>query len=357
MIGICKSSFFGVADLSGWNAANRDLLAGSVVVLAYHGVISDRHAEHPLRSFNMLTVSEFRRHLTEIVRLFNPIAMDDFRAWFRGGRQLPRKALLITFDDGYANNLVHAAPLLKQMGVPATFFIPTGYIGGDRLLWPTEVFCRSYYWSGKQMPMPRGGEAAVPQTQSARIEFAADVEETCKQLPAATCMKYLARLRAECDLVLDEAAEELFGFLDWDGVRELRKSGFEIGSHTVEHVIVSRADRPRLAHELRASKSTIEREIRSECFCFAYPNGRADDITPAAMQAAADAGYDFAFSVTDGFCHRSANPMLLDRIWIPGGRSIREFRTRVSGTHGQLKRLLGRGAPSYSNPPCHELAR
>ena len=357
MIRICKSSFFGVAEVSGWNAANRGLLASSVVVLAYHGVISDRHAEHPLRSFNMLTVSEFRRHLTEIVRLFNPIAMDDFRAWFRGGRQLPRKALLITFDDGYANNLIHAAPLLKQMGVPATCFIPTGYIGGDRLLWPTEVFCRSYYCPGKRMPMPRGGEAAVPRTHSARLEFAADVEETCKELPAATCMDYLARLRAECNLVLDEAAEELFGFLDWDGVRELRKSGFEIGSHTVEHVIVSRADRPRLAHELRASKSTIEREIRSECFCFAYPNGRADDITPTAMQVAADAGYDFAFSVRDGFCHHSANPMLLDRIWIPGGRSMREFRTRVSGTHGQLKRLLGRGAPSYSNLPCHELAR
>ena len=93
MIGICKSSFFWVADLAGWNAANRDLLAGSVAVLAYHGVISDRHAEHPLRSFNMLTASEFRRHLTEIVRLFNPIAMDDFRAWFRGASPTAAQSL------------------------------------------------------------------------------------------------------------------------------------------------------------------------------------------------------------------------------------------------------------------------
>jgi peptidoglycan/xylan/chitin deacetylase (PgdA/CDA1 family) len=344
MIGICKSSYFEFVDLSGLNAANRDLRRSSVVVLAYHGVISDDYADHPLRSFNMVTVTEFRRHLMEIVRLFTPISMDDFRAWFRGGRELPRKPVLVTFDDGYRNNLLHAVPLLKEMGVPATFFIPTGYIGDDRLLWPTEVFCRAYYWPGQRMPLPRGEEIIVPQTHSARTAFAAALESACKQLSAADCMKYLARLRAECALVLDEAAGEMFGFLDWDGVRELRKSGFEVGAHTVEHVIVSRVDHAQLVHELRASKATIENEIRSDCPCFAYPDGKTYDITPAAMRAAADAGYEVAFCIMDGICRRSANPMVLDRIWIPGRIGMREFRTRVSGTHGAIKQLLRSGA-------------
>ena len=140
MISKCKSSYFEVADWSGLNTVNRDRLHNSVVVLTYHGVISDDYANHPLRSANMVTVTEFRRHLLEIVRLFNPISMDDFRAWFRGGHELPRKPVLFTFDDGYQNNLVHAAPWLKQMGVPATFFIPTGYIGNDRLLGPPKCF-------------------------------------------------------------------------------------------------------------------------------------------------------------------------------------------------------------------------
>jgi peptidoglycan/xylan/chitin deacetylase (PgdA/CDA1 family) len=155
-------------------------------------------------------------------------------------------------------------------------------------------------------------------------------------------MKYLARLRAEYALVLDEAAGEMFGFLDWDGVRELKRSGFDVGAHTVEHVIVSRVDHAELVRELRASKATIENEIRSDCPCFAYPDGKTDDITPAAMRAAADAGYDVAFCVMDGICRRSANPMVLDRIWIPGQIGMHEFRTRVSGTHGALKRLLRR---------------
>jgi peptidoglycan/xylan/chitin deacetylase (PgdA/CDA1 family) len=153
-------------------------------------------------------------------------------------------------------------------------------------------------------------------------------------------VEYLARLRAEGALVLDEAASELFGFLDWDGVRELKKNGFDVGSHTVDHLIASRVEETQLAYELRASKARIENEIGSGCFCFAYPNGSIDDITPAAAQAAADAGYDVAFCVMDGICRRSADRMLLDRIWIPGQIGMREFRTRVSGTHGQLKRLL-----------------
>jgi peptidoglycan/xylan/chitin deacetylase (PgdA/CDA1 family) len=355
MTSICKSSYFEVADLLGLNAANRDLLRSSMVVLAYHGVISDDYANHPLRSSNMVTVTEFRRHLMEIVRLFNPISMDDFRTWVHGGRALPRKAALVTFDDGYANNLVHAAPLLKQMGIPAIFFLSTGYIGGDRLLWPTEVFCRSYCWPERRMPMPRGEEIAVPQGHSARIAFAAAQERMCKQLPAAACMKYLARLRAESPLVLDEAASELFGFLDWDGVRELRKCGFDVGSHTVEHFIVSRVDEAQLAYELCASKAMIKNETGFDCPCFAYPDGNTDDITPAAVRAAADAGYEIAFSVMDGICRRSANPMVLDRIWIPGRVGLHEFRTRVSGTHGKFKRLLRYGAPARCQLSYNEL--
>ena len=355
MISKCKSSYFEVADWSGLNTANRDRLRDSVVVLTYHGVISDDYANHPLRSANMVNVTEFRRHLLEIVRLFNPVSMDDFKAWFRGGHELPRKPVLVTFDDGYKNNLVHAAPLLKQMGVPATFFIPTGYIGTDRLLWPTEVFCRAYYWSERRMPLPRGKEIIVPQGHSARTAFAGTIERKCKQLSADDYMKYLARLRADCELVLDEPARELFGFLDWDGVRELKTSGFDVGAHTVEHVIVSRVDQARLAHELRASKAMIENEIRSECFCFAYPDGHADDIPPAAMRAVADAGFDVAFCVMDGICRRSANPMLLERVWIPGRIGMREFRTRVSGTHGALKRLLLHPT-SYFYAPTRRIA-
>ncbi len=340
MISKCKSSYFEVADWSGLNTANRDRLHNSVVVLTYHGVISDDYANHPLRSANMVTVTEFRRHLLEIVRLFNPISMDDFRAWFRGGHELPRKPVLFTFDDGYQNNLVHAAPWLKQMGVSATFFIPTGYIGNDRLLWPAEVFCRAYYWPELRMPMPRGGDIIVPQGHSARIAFADAIERKCKRLSADACMKYLARLRRDHELVLDEPARELFGFMDWDGVRELKRSSFDVGAHTVEHVIVSRVDHARLVHELRASKAMIENEIRSECPSFAYPDGHTDDITPAAIRAVADAGYDVAFCVMDGISRRSANPMLLERVWMPGRIGMREFRTRVSGTHGAVKRLL-----------------
>jgi hypothetical protein len=61
------------------------------------------------------------------------------------------------------------------------------------------------------------------------------------------------------------------------------------------------------------------------------------------MRAAADAGYEVAFCIMDGICRRSADPMVLDRIWIPGRVGIHEFHTRVSGTHGKLKRLLRYG--------------
>jgi peptidoglycan/xylan/chitin deacetylase (PgdA/CDA1 family) len=312
------------ADLSGVNALARARHRDSILVLSYHGVAADEYIRHPLWLPNMITVSEFRQQMREVARLFAPISADDFREWVHGRKSLPHNPVLVTFDDGYANNLTHAVPILNEIGVPALFFIVTGYIGQPEILWPTEIYLRVYLWSRSWIPLPTGGTAQIPEGENARIRFAIRVEESCKRLPAEKRKMYMYRLRSaqrngtDPMTKLGKVAQEMFGFLDWEQVRTLNRLGFRIGSHTVEHPILACVPPSRLATELRASKVVIERETGRECFCFAYPNGSHQDFTPATAEAVRQAGYEFAFTLMGKVCRQHADPMLFDRIWIPG---------------------------------------
>jgi peptidoglycan/xylan/chitin deacetylase (PgdA/CDA1 family) len=341
-----KVAFGYAADLSGINAIVRARNHGSVLVLTYHGVIADEYARHPLWLPNMTTVSEFRQQMLEVARLFSPISTDDFREWVHGRKSLPRNPVLVTFDDGYENNLTHAVPILKEIGVPALFFIITGYVGQARILWPTEVYLRVYFWSHSQIPTPNGGTAKLPKGEDALTAFASRIEETCKRLPEDERTTYLRQLRsAQCNgsdpiAKLGKVEQEMFGFLDWEQVRTLNRLGFEIGSHTVDHPILAGVPPMRLAPELQTSKAVIERETGRECFCFAYPNGSRQDFTSANTEAIRQAGYEFAFTLTGKLCHQNNDPMLFDRIWIPGRLGLRPFRTRASAVYNAVKRLI-----------------
>ena len=139
---------------------------------------------------------------------------------------------------------------------------------------------------------------------------------------------------------LDAAEQDLFAFLSWPEFRELKKQGFAISSHTVEHPIMTLIPSDQLSHELSASKAAIEQQVGGNCSCFVYPNGGSSDLLGVVVEAVRAAGYEFAFTVTNQFCSRGQDPLLLDRIYMPGQLSSAAFHVRASGFQGALKQWL-----------------
>lgn len=339
LVGVSKSMYARVAELAGLNLFNRWLNRKSVVVLCYHGVISDDYASHPLRTCNMVTVTEFQLQMATLLALYEPISATEFRAWLNHGQRLPDKSVLVTFDDGYANNVHRAAPILKRLGIPAVFFITTAFVGSGSMLWPDEIFCRICQWTGERLPLPVGPDCLLPIAHRKRVEIATAVIEVCKQLEWAALRDYLNVLRKQATFSCGESPE-LFGAMEWDHVMTLKRLGFEIGSHTVNHPILARLSCSQLTSELYESKKTIELNTGCRCFFMAYPNGRLCDITTETVTAARSAGYECAFTLLGGTCEQSGDRMLHDRIWIPAKSNAPQFATRVSGVHTTLKHLL-----------------
>lgn len=309
-----------------------------LLILCYHGVVQDEQAQNPVLYGNVIGVSEFTRQMRELTRQFRPITASELWDWRSGKGSVPRNAALVTFDDGYRNNLTCAASVLLRLGIPALINISAGYIGQKLVLWPDEIHWRVAFWPDRFIPMPAGQrERMIPVDFSARLVLATHLRESCKRLPPEQLASYLARLR---EANVPEPSDELYGFLSWDEVRTLKKMGFDIGSHTVNHSILTQLTRDECERELKNSKRIIEDHTKCECAYFAYPNGGPDDVSPEVVEGIRSAGYSFAFTVMNQLASATDDPFLLARVYIPGGISMADYRSRISGLRGLAKQCL-----------------
>jgi peptidoglycan/xylan/chitin deacetylase (PgdA/CDA1 family) len=299
-----------------------------LLIVLYHGVISA--PKDPLGY--CVHAGEFEEQIATLSRRFHPISLADLIAAIEGRAHLPERAVLVTFDDGYRNNLTHAAPILLRHGVPAVIHVATGYIGTGRILWVEEIRLRMLHWTGRTVPMP-GGEpdVRIPGSRSERVALADRVSQACKNLLEPAKEAYLARLREVSMSFGEDYVEEAFAFLSWDEVRKLRSLGFEIGSHTINHPILSALGADDLNRELIESKRVIEEQLSGPCLCIGYPNGRSRDVSDAVIECARQAGYKTGFLLMDRFNRSLASPLTLTRVNILGYLPPCVFHSRISG--------------------------
>jgi peptidoglycan/xylan/chitin deacetylase (PgdA/CDA1 family) len=322
------------------NSALRALQRDQPRVLCYHSVVADPKAVDLWNCGNVAPVSEFAEQMELLARTMHPITPGMLQGWFYAGTPLPPDAVLVTFDDGYRNNLSLAAPVLRRFGIPALFFVSTDYVGDTRCLWPTEVYRSIALWPSSDIPLPdRSTIHADPRDTAARAAIAEWVREFCKALPDDSRSAYLSILRSATLPPLSPAETEISAFLNWDEVRELSRMGFTIGSHTVTHPILTRLPSSELDFELQASRRRIEAEVGALCTALAYPNGTSADYSSEVLGAVCHAGYQLAFTTHPAPCAPSDSPLTINRICIPGQLSCLGFETKLSCLHDHLRKV------------------
>lgn len=335
--GALKNLLLSTAQKSGMNSVLRRRRRQHLLVLTYHGVVpDDQPGRHQYR--NTVSVRAFRNQLHSLAKHFTPVSGNDLLNWCERPSALPNAPVLVTFDDGYMNNCSLAAPELEKAGVPAVIHVTTGYIGSRRLLWPLELEELLKSWGGAKLPLPDAQpDATVPVDATARTRLFDDVRARCKRLPVEDCRAYLDRLRAGTSV--GEIDRQLHDFMGWDEVRSLDRRGFAIGSHTMEHPILTNVDAGSLDTELRTSKQRIESELGSKCEWFAYPNGGRADYSPLVVERVAAAGYRVAFTQVPGLNLPWESPLELRRVNVPGHVPAAVFDAQISGLSELLQNL------------------
>src|SRR4051794_677511 len=152
---LAKTAIFDACRCLGVNAISRTLLRRKLLTLCYHGVVRE-HQEDAFEYGNTVSVHEFERQLDFLARNFHPLPAAEAIEWHKGALTTRGTPVLITFDDGYRNNLTLAADVLRAKGVPAIFHVSTSYIGTDRILWTDEMIHRILNWPFTSLPLPDG---------------------------------------------------------------------------------------------------------------------------------------------------------------------------------------------------------
>lgn len=244
------------------------------VVFFWHGV---SNTPNPIVEGESFPADLFIKQIRFIERNYDIISIDEFYKRFKNGTLTNREALL-TFDDGYKNNLMIAAPILKKHGLPFTVFVSAQNINNQErfyILVPRMVIIGGELQEVSILSMNYHKKLSNLQE---RIECAHEIEykikyfshEKARQV-ATELINYIGKERYDslCKSYKNGV------LLTWDDVRTLiAKYDCTIGSHCMDHCICHSNQRlNEVEWQLSESKKLIEKETGKECRYFAYPNG------------------------------------------------------------------------------------
>ena len=262
---------------NGIGAVNGD--GRSLRVLMYHKV--NDLPENPLT----MPVSVFDEQMDQVRELgYTVVGLDAVLAHYAEGEPLPPKAVLITFDDGYHDNLDNAAGVLKKYGYPAVLFVPIGYLD-DR------------------HPLPH--------------------EE---------------RLAAQG--ILNRT-------IDWAEMADLERAGIRIESHGISHRPLADLELDEAAREIALSKLRLEEKLERPVRAFSYVKGSEAHYKPVHLSLVRQAGYDVAFTAVSGSNSPTTDPLQLRRyniepysprtfeLVLAGACDLISVKDTVTGTHAR----------------------
>jgi peptidoglycan/xylan/chitin deacetylase (PgdA/CDA1 family) len=245
------------------------------------------------------------RQLRFLRRSTNVVDLREALAALTTGRPLPPRAVAITFDDGYRDQLELAVPMLERFDLPATFFLIPGVL--SRVVRPWwELIAWAFMRASRDVVVWDGTTMALQTPTQRRLSLLA-VAEQLKRRDRAAREQALEELTKACAPDGNPGDEGMF--LDWDGAHQLaRRPGVTVASHTYSHSILSQEDGQAQRQDLLESRQQLERELHVQVDLLAYPNGQAGDWSGATVAAAQGVGYTHAVTTMPGWNRPSTPP-------------------------------------------------
>jgi peptidoglycan/xylan/chitin deacetylase (PgdA/CDA1 family) len=277
---------------------------------------------------------EFERHVKTISRYFTPVGIDDV-ARSLDGTALPKNPILVTFDDGYKDNIEVAFPILKRHNVKAVFFIATRYLTQRRMFWWDRINYILKRSTRDRIKLSYPTEIELPLvTAQDRASAIRSVLRIVKSHVGLDLEQFLVELAISADVTWNDDIDRDLAetaLMTWDQVRELRRAGMDIQSHTRTHRVLQTLDAAQLRYELAGSKQDLEHELDEPISSISYPVGHRLEERDDVRTALVDAGYSLGFTNATG-THRTrrTDPYDVSRIGLDFGTPEALFRARLA---------------------------
>ncbi len=290
-----------------------------ISILNYHQVLPKLD---PMRPWEPDT-EKFDWQMSLLRRYFTPLSINDALDRIEAG-SLPPKAVCVTLDDGYLNNLEFGLPILERYQIPATVFIATAFSQGDNM-WNDRIIDLIASTSTSSIDLhPVGLGHCALENNSSRRQLAAKVVQQLKYLPIAERLKKVDALYAANNNSLETRKMMLPA-----EISQLSRAGIEIGGHTHNHPILKELDSQQQREEISENKALLEQWIDRPITGFAYPNGRfGKDMDENSLAVIEQLGFRYAVSTDAGYTSKNSNLFALKR-FTPWDGAPLKFHARM----------------------------
>ena len=231
----------------------------------------------------------------------------------------PLDSVMVTFDDGYANNL-EAVEYLASRDIPSAVFITAGHISTESTIWTIELALLLLHGGSTRVEvLDRPWDLASSEVRAASFRA---IRQQMKSLPSTNRMQEMENLRQQFPPGRTKELLErfpAFRMLSWDAVRHMQSLKCTIGSHGVHHEI-HHGNQPTEIREaeLANSRRQIEATTNSLCRYFAFPNGNTNPQSDAELR---QAGYILGLTTIPETVSAAANPFRIPRFDAPSNPS------------------------------------
>lgn len=254
-----------------------------------------------------------------------PVSLAEMVGAVLAGRRLPRRAVAITVDDGYADLVTDVAPALERHEVPATVYVTTRAVEGEWFWWDRVAVAVT---SPAELPdvlslelardvhrwVVHGGRSVDP-WEGSRPWLLAELQRMLRPLPVAACVDAVAEVEAWASVSPSTSGPRPTASAD--ELRRLADGGLiEVGAHTHTHPRLSDLDAAAQLAEIGGNKAYLETVVGRPVTSFAYPYGGSGDYDSTSVECARAAGFMSACANVRGRVGRGSDPFELPRVHV-----------------------------------------
>lgn len=259
-------------------------------ILMYHRISKDENG-------GGIPINQFRRQVEVIKKYFTPMTLKDLMRAHEAG-DIPEHAVVVTFDDGYRDFADIAYPILQEAGVPVTLFITTGFVNGDLWLWPDKI---RYAINKTTIKNVRFGEFNLSlDSEERKFDVWNEISDYCLSIGNQEKLDLIEKFFVSLGVDYPEDPPDEYKAITWDQLREMERTGLEVGSHSVSHPILTRLNEQQIQFELTQSRNSILGNIGKDPMFFCYPNGQSLDFDDRVKFLVEEAGYKYAVAAFQG---------------------------------------------------------
>jgi peptidoglycan/xylan/chitin deacetylase (PgdA/CDA1 family) len=266
-------------------------LAGAPLVLPYYHMVSDESLPHVRPLYSYRNVRQFSDDLDFFLKHFQPISLTDLLAHQKTGKALPKRAFLVTFDDGFREMAEIAAPILKAKGVPAAFFVNSAFVDNKELCLHQKIALLIDRVSQKNSP--------TMETNIKELLSGVGIKAT-EVIFALRSVRYAQR--AVLDVAGELAGLDFGGFLSRqkpylssEQIRSMINDGFAMGGHSIDHPFYGDLTLAEQLRQTQVSVDFVQQKYDLTYRAFAFPHSDSGVAAEFFPQSYVDDALEISF--------------------------------------------------------------